>query len=402
MTNAAKPWGPATWALYMGDHHRQVGDPVTPGPALSASFLTAPNAVGFSANDLGAAAPHFYTRWSNPTVELLEARLAALDAGEAAVTFASGMAAVAALFSDRLHAGDHLVLSDVCYAGVAELAHDELTRNDIAVTTVDSSRPEAIAAALRPNTRLVHIETPANPILRLADIAAIAPLVHAAGAELSVDATIATPLGLRPLELGADYVVHSLTKYICGHGDTLGGAVIGRAEAIARLRRGSLIHLGGCLAPFSAWLILRGLETLAPRMRLHEANARAVEALLANHPKVKAVYWPGSPRHPQHELAQRTMRCFSGLLSFTVNGGGPALAEQFAERMRVVSYAVSLGKTKSLLVYIPTEDILRSSFRLTGDAAASYRAWAGDGVFRLSVGIEDSADIIADLETALG
>ncbi|CAH2598747.1 Cystathionine gamma-synthase [Rhodovastum atsumiense] len=402
MTEKMRGWGPATCALYTGETTRGVGEPVTPGPAMSASFLTHPDAVGFSANDLGAAAPHFYTRWSNPTVELLETRLAALEGGEAAVAFASGMAAVNALFSDRLASGDHLVLSDVCYAGVAELAQDTLVRSGIAVTTVDTSNPEAVAVALRPNTRLVHIETPANPILRLADVAEIARIVHAGGAELSVDATIATPLGLQPLALGADYVVHSLTKYICGHGDALGGAVIGGAERMAALRRGSLIHLGACLAPFQAWLILRGLETLVPRLRLHEANARAVEAFLADHPKVRAVHWPGSPRHPQHALAQRQMRAYSGLLAFSVHADGAALARRMAERMRVISYAVSLGKTKSLLVYIPTEDILRSSFRLTGAAAQSYRDWTGEGTFRFSVGLEDAADIIADLEEALG
>jgi cystathionine beta-lyase/cystathionine gamma-synthase len=195
--------------------------------------------------------------------------------------------------------------------------------------------------------------------------------------------------------------VHSLTKYIGGHGDALGGAVIGRHDRIATLRKGSLIHLGGSLSPFAAWLILRGLETLAPRMAMHEANARRVEAFLADHPKVRSVLWPGSSRHPQHELAQRQMRNFSGLLAFSATNDGRALARQLAERLRVVSYAVSLGKTKSLLFYIPTEDILRSSFHLEGEGARSYQGWAADGVFRVSVGLEDSDDIIADLEQAL-
>jgi cystathionine gamma-synthase/methionine-gamma-lyase len=285
---------------------------------------------------------------------------------------------------------------------VAELAYDILPKHGITITPVDTSNPEAVAAAMRPNTRLVHIETPANPILRLSDIAAIAEIAHAGGAELSVDATIATPLGTKPLALGSDYVVHSLTKYICGHGDALGGAVIGRRDRIAALRKGSLIHLGGSLSPFAAWLILRGLETLAPRMAMHEANARQVEAFLAGHPKVRSVFWPGSPRHPQHALAMRQMRNFSGLLAFTTKGEGGALARQLAERLQVVSYAVSLGKTKSLLFYISTEDILRSSFRLEGEEARDYGDWAADGVFRFSVGLEDPDDIIADLDQALG
>jgi cystathionine gamma-synthase/methionine-gamma-lyase len=392
----------ATLTLHAGAGHRQIGAPASAPPVLATSFFTYPDAVGFSANDLNEAAPHFYTRWSNPTLEMLENRLAALEGGEAALSFASGMAAISALFLDRLGSGDHLVLSNVCYAGVAELVHDILPKHGIAVTAVDTSNPEAVAAALRPNTKLIHIETPANPILRLSDVAAIAEIARAGGAELSVDATIATPLGTKPLALGADYVVHSLTKYIGGHGDALGGAVIGRQERIAALRKGSLIHLGGSLSPFAAWLILRGMETLAPRMMMHEANARRVETFLADHPKVRSVFWPGSARHPQHELAMRQMRNFSGLLAFSVKEEGRALARQLAEQLRVVSYAVSLGKTKSLLFYIPTEDILRSSFHLEGEEARSYRDWVGDGVFRFSVGLEDPNDIIADLEQALG
>ena len=391
----------ATLTIHAGAGQREIGAPASSPPVMATSFFTHPDTIGFSANDLNEAAPHFYTRWSNPTLELLETRLAALEGGEAALSFASGMAAISALFLDRLSSGDHLVLSNVCYAGVAELAHDILPKHGITVTPVDTSDPEAVAAAMRPNTKLVHIETPANPILRLSDIAAIAEIAHAGGAELSVDATIATPLGTKPLALGADYVVHSLTKYIGGHGDALGGAVISRQDRIATLRKGSLIHLGGSLSPFAAWLILRGLETLAPRMAMHEANARRVEAFLADHPKVRSVLWPGSPRHPQHELAQRQMRNFSGLLAFTTKEEGGALARQLAERLRVVSYAVSLGKTKSLLFYIPTEDILRSSFHLEGEGARSYRDWAADGVFRFSVGLEDPQDIIADLEQAL-
>jgi cystathionine beta-lyase/cystathionine gamma-synthase len=392
----------ATLTLHAGAGPREVGLPASSPPVMATSFFTRPDAVGFSANDLNEAAPHFYTRWSNPTLELLETRLAALETGEAALSFATGMAAVSALFLDRLGSGDHLVLSNICYAGVAELAHDILPKHGIAVTAVDTSNLEAVAAAMRPNTKLVHIETPANPILRLSDIAAIAEIAHAGGAELSVDATISTPLGTKPLALGADYVVHSLTKYIGGHGDTLGGAVIGRHEQIAALRKGGLIHLGGSLSPFAAWLILRGMETLAPRMMMHEANARRIEAFLADHPKVRSVFWPGSPRHPQHDLAARQMRNFSGLLAFTAREEGRALACQLAERLRVVSYAVSLGKTKSLLFYIPTEDILRSSFHLEGEEARSYRDWAADGVFRFSIGLEDPDDIIADLEQALG
>ena len=221
-------------------------------------------------------------------------------------------------------------------------------------------------------------------------------------AELSVDATISTPLGTKPLSLGADYVVHSLTKYIGGHGDALGGAVIGRQERIAALRKGSLIHLGGLLSPFAAWLILRGMETLAPRMMMHEANARRVEAFLADHPKVRSVFWPGSPRHPQHELADarcatspacwlsRPRRRAEHWRASSPSGCGSSRMRSRSARPRACCSTFQQRTSCDPL----------STWR--GRGARSYRDWAADGVFRLSVGLEDPDDIIADLEQALG
>lgn len=392
---------PSTLALHLGTEGRQLGDPVSPSPVVATSFFNRPGTIGFSANDLAQDAPHFYTRWSNPTLEILEQKLAALDGGEAAITFASGMAAVSSLFLDRLKSGDHLIISNVCYAGVAELVHDMLPGYGIAVSAVDTSDLAAIRNALRPNTKLIHVETPANPILRITDVKEVAEIAHVAGIELSVDATIATPIGLNPIALGADFVVHSLTKYICGHGDALGGAIIGRSTDIERLRRTHLIHLGGSLSPFSAWLILRGLETLVPRMALHEANASKIEAYLASHSKVRSVMWPGSPRHPQYDLARSQMTNFSSLMSFTLKQDSERASARIAEKLKLISYAVSLGKTRSLIYYIPTEDIIQSSYRLAGADAQSYRETAGEGVFRFSVGLEDAEDIIADLEQSL-
>ena len=394
--------GEATLAIHGGEGERAQGAAVAGPPVLSTSYFTHPDAVGFSATDLKADAPHFYSRWSNPTLDVLERRLALLEGGEAAVSFASGMAAIVTLLHDRLQAGDHLVLSNVCYAGVSEYAHHVLPRHGVSVTAVDTTNPEAVVQALRPNTKLVHIETPANPILRITDIAAIAKVAHAGGAELSVDSTIATPVATRPIELGADYVCHSLTKYLCGHGDALGGAVIGRADRMAGLRRDGLIHMGGALSPFSAYLILRGMETLVLRMERHESNARKLADYLAAHPKVRGVNWPGLATHPGHDIARSQMRNFSGLLSFSVKADGAGMARQLAERLKVVSYAVSLGSAKTLCFYIPTDDILRSSFPLTGADEAAYWHAAGDGVFRISVGLEDADDIIADFAEALG
>lgn len=394
--------GDATTAIHGGEGERVQGAAVAKPPILSTSYFTHPDAAGFSATDLKAGAAHFYSRWSNPTLALLEERLALLEGGEAAVSFASGMAAIVTLFHDRLQAGDHLVLSNVCYAGVAEYAQHALPRHGVSVTVADTTKPEAVLAAMRPNTKLVHIETPANPILRITDIAAIARVAHAGGAELSVDSTIATPMATRPIELGADYVCHSLTKYLCGHGDALGGAVIGSRERMAGLRKDGLIHLGGVLSPFSAYLILRGMETLPIRMERHEANARKVAEYLAGHAKVRGVNWPGLATHPGHDIAQKQMRNFSGLLSFSVKGDGAQMARQLADRLRVVSYAVSLGSAKTLCFYIPTDDILRSSFSLKGADEAAYREAAGEGVFRVSVGLEDADDIVADFAQALG
>jgi cystathionine gamma-synthase len=392
-----------TLALHFGAPAPAVGAPVSPPVVAATSFYTAPGEVGFSAADMTDAAPYFYTRWSNPTVALLEARIAALEGGPGAVCYASGMAAVAALFLSRLKAGDHLVLSDVCYAGVAELARDTLPRFGIDITPIDTANQQAVAQAIRPGvTRLLHIETPANPTLKLSDIAALAAITHKAGAELSVDSTIATPVSTQPIALGADYVVHSLTKYICGHGDAMGGAIVVRdRERLPDLRQGALVHQGAALNPFAAWLIARGLETLSARMRIHEANARVVADFLSSHPTVAAVYWPGLKTHPQITLARRQMSNFSGLLAFTVKKDGAALARQLAERLQVFCYAVSLGKTKSLLFYVPTDDILRTSFRLDAAGTEAYRSWAGDGVFRVSVGLEHAEDLLRDLRQAL-
>lgn len=394
MTNSTERRGTAT--------PQHVARPVSPDIVAATSFHTHPDLIAFSANELQQDAPHFYTRWSNPTVAALEERLAQLEGGEAGLCFASGMAAVSALFLTQLRSGDHLVLSEVCYAGVAELAHDILPKFGIAVSAVDTSDPASVAAAIRPETRLIHVETPANPILKLTDIAAIADIASGCGAKLSVDSTLATPLATRPLSLGADFVVHSLSKYLCGHGDAIGGGIVGDSDALATIRKEALIHHGGCMSPFAAWLILRGIETLEARMVVHERNAGIVAHFLESHPRVEKTYWPGLASHPQHDLAKRQMANFSGMVTFSVGGDGTDLARRFADTVQTFSYAVSLGKTKSLIFYIPSDDIIVSSYRLGPDAAARYRAWMGLGAFRVSVGLEDPARLTEELGMILG
>jgi cystathionine beta-lyase/cystathionine gamma-synthase len=376
--------------------HGAIGTPIV----QATSFVVKPGEVGFSAADMREDQPYFYARWGSPTVRTLERALADLDDGEDAVCFASGMAAASGLLLHVLRAGDHAVVSDVCYAGVAELARDGLRRLGIEVSFADLSDLEEVRAALRPGTRLVWAETPVNPILRLVDVEALARVAHGAGAALAVDSTIATPIGLTPLALGADFVVHSLTKYACGHGDALGGVVVGRRSAMAALRQDALVHHGGAMSPVAASLVLRGLVTLPLRMRAHEEGALRVARFLEGHPRVRRVLYPGLDSHPQAALARRQLRNASGLLSFVADGGD-ALARQLAARLRLVLYAVSLGKHRSLLYYLPTEDLLRTSYRLEGEKAARFRALAGEGLFRVSVGLEAPDEIVADLAQAL-
>ena len=370
-----------------------------PNIAMSTTFaLDEP--AGFSIHAFEGDMPYVYTRWGNPTIDMLEGKLAALEGAEECVAFASGMAATSALLMTALNAGDHLIISDVNYAGTAELARSTLPTHGVSTTAVDTSDLAAIEAALRPETRMIWIETPANPILRLTDIAAVAEIAKRRGALLAVDSTFATPIATRPLELGADFVVHSLTKYIGGHGDALGGAVLGSAANVAPLRTHALVHFGGCISPFNAWLIARGAATLPIRMRAHESAARHVAAFLQDHPAVGRVNYPGLASHPQHELAKQQMTNFSGMLSFQA-ADGEALARRMAKELRVVHFAVSLGHHRSLIYWLDTDALMASTFKLRGEQLAGYREFAGDGLFRLSVGLEDAEDICDDLARVL-
>ncbi len=387
--------------MHAGEGPDPVTGATTPNLVMSTTYALDEADTTFSALGLTEDLPYIYSRWSSPTVDRLEAKLADLEGAEAALAFASGMAAVSSLFLHLLGKGDHLVVSEVGYAGTAELVRDTLPRMGIEVTPVDLSDLGELEGALRDGTRLVWAETPANPILRLTDLPAVAELAHQSGAELAVDSTFATPVSTRPLELGADYVVHSLTKYLGGHGDALGGAVLGRAEALSGLRQEGLIHLGGVLSPFNAWLVMRGLVTLPLRMAAHEEGALKVARFLEEHPRVTKVTYPGLPSHPQHDLAKRQMENFSGMLTFQVEDGW-AMARRFVERLEVFHYAVSLGHHRSLIFYLDTGRMQTSSFRLDEEHLRRYRELAGDGIFRVSIGLEEPDDLCADLEQALG
>ena len=386
-------------------HAGEAPDPVTgasaPNLVMSSTFVTE-EPGGFSAHDLSDNPGFLYTRWGNPTVQQLERKLCALENAEGCLCFATGMAAASGLFFSVLSQGDHLIASDTNYAGVAELIRDTLPRMGIEVSVVDTSDVANVTAAIKENTRLVALESPANPIMRLCDIAAISDAVHEAGdIKVVVDSTFATPIATRPLDLGADYVFHSLTKYIGGHGDAAGGAVLGNAEAIGALRLEAGIHYGGVLSPFNAWLIMRGCATLPLRMRAHEEAAMEVAQFLEGHAKVTKVMYPGLASHPQHDLAKRQMDNFSAMLTFQV-ADGPAVAERMAKDLQVMHYAVSLGHHRSLVFWMGTDDLMKTSFRLDGPQLDSFRSYAGDGVFRVSIGLEDGVDLCADLDRVLG
>lgn len=394
-------WGERTRAVHAGEGIDPTTRASSPNLVMSATFAR-DHVGGFSALNRTENDGFSYARVGNPTVAQLAEKLAALEHAEAALCFASGMAASHALMAGRLSAGDHLVISDTNYVGTAELVRDSLPRWGIEVSPVDTSDASEVEAAIGARTKMLWIETPANPIMRLSDIAALADLAHGRGVEdVVVDSTFASPIATRPLDLGADFVVHSLTKYIGGHGDAMGGAVLGRAGDLDALNLEAMVHYGGVLSPFNAWLILRGAATLPLRMKAHEETALEVARFLEAHPGVSRVLYPGLASHPQHHLARRQMTNFSGMMTFQTREDGRAVAERMIDGLEIIHYAVSLGHHRSLIYWIPTGMLMESTFRLAPAAEARYRAFAGDGVFRFSVGLEDPADLCADLDEIL-
>ncbi|MDQ1577439.1 MAG: methionine-gamma-lyase [Microbacteriaceae bacterium] len=347
-----------------------------------------PSSISWSGTDIP-----IYTRNSGTNQQALQQKLAVLDNGEDAVALASGVAALHAIFFTFLKSGDHVVVADVVYEATFKLFTDFLpNKYGIEATFVDTTDLDAVRAAMRPNTRLLHAETPANPTTRIADIEALAVIAHEGGALMTVDATFASPLLLKPLDLGADLVVHSLTKYINGHGDAMGGAVIGSRELVQRIKQEAMVDVGGVISPFNAWLINRGSITLPLRIRQHSSNAQTVAEFLEKDDRVAYVAYPGLPSHPQHELAKRTMpNGFGGMMAFAVKGD-PETQNRFVANLRVITSAVSLGHDESLIVHVGT----------TGPRAAFYpdefKKW---GHLRFSVGLEDPDDLIADLAGAL-
>jgi len=342
--------------------------------------------------EIGKHKGYEYSRVSNPTRDRLETNLAALEGGVAAKVFASGMAAINAVAS-TLKAGDHVVAGHNLYGGTPRLFNQVLVNFGLTFTYVNTSDLNAVERAFQKNTRLVFVETPTNPLMELCDLRAISDLSHKHGAEVVVDNTFMTPFFQRPIEFGADMVVHSTTKFLNGHSDGLGGVVVctkaEQGEKLAFLQKAA----GAIMSPFECWLILRGVKTLAVRMLQHDSNGRRVADYLAKHEKVQKVFYPGLPDHPQHELAKRQMSGFGSMIAFET--GSLANANKMLRRVRVCSLGESLGGVETLISHPAT--MTHAALGEDGRRKIGIT----DGMVRISVGIEDVEDIVDDLDQAL-
>lgn len=372
-----------TLAVHAGQH---------PDPLTGAVNVPVYLSSTFQLTGIGTDRGWDYSRAGNPTRDRLEQALAALEGGHSGHAFASGMAAIYALVA-MLKTGDHMICSLDVYAGTVRLLDQIVSGYGVQVDYVDTSDLAAVEAAFKPNTKLIHVETPSNPLMVLSDIAAIAKIAHARGAELSVDNTFMSPCLQSPLALGADLVMHSTTKYLNGHSDSIGGAVIGSTPA--HKERLLLVQkaTGNILSPFECFLILRGIRTMPLRIRQHEENGRAVAEFLAQHPKVKNLAYPGLKTHPQYELACRQQKGFGSMMSFEL--AGREEAARFLAAIKIFLNAESLGGVESLASH--------SATTTHASVSAETRAKMGitEGRIRLSVGIEDKEDLIADLSQAL-
>jgi cystathionine beta-lyase/cystathionine gamma-synthase len=343
-------------------------------------------------DELGRHKGYEYARTQNPTRAALEGNLAAIEGGQAAFAFASGMAAIGAIAS-MLESGDHVVVSDNVYGGTFRLFDKVLTRYRLSFTYVDTGDLDQVARALTPATRLLFVETPSNPVMRLTDLRAAADLAHRHNVRMAVDNTFASPYLQRPIEFGADLVTHSTTKYLNGHSDSVGGVVVATRDDDIEWLGFVQNAAGAILSPFDSWLVLRGTKTLPIRMAQHSANGLALAEFLAGHPKVRHVYYPGLPTHPQYELARRQMRSFGGMLAFDV--GSLDAARRLLKSVRLMALAESLGGVETLISHPAT--------MTHASVPAAHRAELGitDGLVRISAGIEDIADLMDDLRQAL-
>ena len=336
-----------------------------------------------------------YSRITNPSLDYMEQKLAALEHGKGAVSYASGMGAVAGALFAALKCGDHVIFTKAKYSGTEDITSDWLPRFGIEHDSFQADHLEELEPLIKSNTKVIYVETPANPTMVLVDLAEVAKIAHRHGAKVFVDNTFATPYNTNPLDLGVDVVIHSLTKYIGGHGDLLGGAVISNdTEFLRQCRLGTLMHFGAVMAPFTAFLVCRGMKTLGVRMRQHNENALKIARWLEADPRIETVRYPFLESNPQYDIAKKQMRGGGGMISFDVKGGLEA-GKKFINSLKLCTLAVSLGDTETLVeqaaamthTMIPKE--VREAAGIT------------DGMIRMSVGLEDPDDIIADLDQAL-
>ena len=362
-------------------------------PATGATIVPVYQTVTYTQDAIGQHRGFQYSRSGNPTRAALESCLASLEGGLFALAYASGMAAIAGTMQ-LVRAGDHVVVADDLYGGSYRLFSRLLPEYGVRFSYVDALRPEEIAKAIEASTRMVWVESPTNPMLRIVDLAACAEIAHRHGAWLVVDNTFATPYLQNPLELGSDVVVHSTTKYIGGHSDVIGGAVVVRDEDLYGRLKFAQNATGGIPGPWDAWLTLRGLKTLALRMRQHEANARLVAETLRGRPEIAAVHWPGFPDQPGFALARRQMRGFGGMVTIELRGG-EAAARRLCESTELFSLGESLGGVESLIGY--PWSMSHAAF----PPEEKRRKGLTEAVVRLSIGLEDAGDLCDDLLRAL-
>lgn len=384
----------ATRAIHHGYDPAGFSNAVQPPVFLTSTY-------GFEsveANEAAAAlGGRLYAREFNPTTDILEKRLANLEGAEAGLVVASGMAAFGTLILSLLSQGDELIVHKTLYANTLAMVEQAVPRFGIKVVAVDLSVPSNLKGAITDRTRLVFFETPVNPLSRILDIAAIAQHAHARGVKVAVDSTFASPALQRPLQHGADIVIHSLTKYINGHGDALGGAILGDAQTLHTLHETGLRYItGAALSPMSAFLILRGLKTLTLRMDRHSASALAVALALQAHPAVAWVSYPFLDSHPDQVIARRQMSQGSGMMAFGLRAGYEG-ARQMMNRLKLITRAVSLGDADSLIYHPASLTRARKAIRKDAHLADGV----GEDLMRLSVGLEDAADLIADLRQGL-
>lgn len=363
-----------------------------PEPATGAIITPIFQTSTYVQEALGRHKGHEYARTSNPTRSALEANVAALEGGRAGFAFASGMAAIGAVAS-LLQSGDHVIVTDNTYGGTYRFFERVMRRYGLAFTYVDTGDLAQVEAAITPATRMVFVETPTNPIMRLTDLAALAALTRRRGLKLVVDNTFASPYVQQPLALGADLVVHSTTKYLNGHSDSVGGVVVAVHDEDIEWLKFVQNAAGAILGPFDAWLVLRGTKTLSVRMARHNTNGLALARFLDDHPKVERVYYPGLSSHPQHDLARRQMRGFGGMLAFDV--GSLERARTLLARLRIIALAESLGGVESLICH-PA-----SMTHASVPEARRLALGITDSLLRISAGIEDPEDLQADLAAAL-